>query len=173
MHGGRTPSRGSQYDRRRRVSSDERSIRLDAEPQGLSQDSTEVGPTGSGHVCIQTGNSAEEVLKLETRPRSRSSGYLQPGLGQPTGKGLCQFPLEPSRQRAEQSAATTSHIDSSGPSMEEPTVVSHSTGHAGRFPNPPSTQGRSNHTNHPEGVPAVLPQLATRDQRTALKGTGG
>ena len=28
--------------------------------------------TGSGHVCIQTDNSAEKVLQLETRPRSRA-----------------------------------------------------------------------------------------------------
>ena len=42
---------------------------LDAEPQGLS---IEVGPTGSGHVCIQADNSAEEVLHLGTRRRGEA-----------------------------------------------------------------------------------------------------
>ena len=32
-----------------------------------------MGTTGSGHVCIQTDNSAEKVLQLETRPRSRAA----------------------------------------------------------------------------------------------------
>ena len=32
-----------------------------------------MGSIGSGHVCIQTDNSAEEVLQLETRPRSRAA----------------------------------------------------------------------------------------------------
>ena len=36
--------------------------------------------------CIQTDNSAEEVLQLETRPRGRSSGCYQSELGQPTGE---------------------------------------------------------------------------------------
>ena len=121
--GGRAPSRGSQYNSRQRVSSDERSIQLDAEPQGLSQDSTEVGPTGSGHVCIQTDNSAEEVLQLETRPRGRSSGSGY----------LCQSLLEPIVGRVLNRVwqQQLSHIGSSGPSTEEPAVVSHSTGHAG------------------------------------------
>ena len=79
--GGRTPSRGSQYNCRQRVSSDERSIRLDTEPQGLSQDSTEVGPTGSGHVCIQADISAEEVLDAF----NQDWGSLQ-------GRGYANFP---------------------------------------------------------------------------------
>ena len=32
-----------------------------------------MGSTGSGHVCIQTDNSAEKILQLETRPRSRAA----------------------------------------------------------------------------------------------------
>ena len=55
-------------------------------------DPAEMGSTRSGHVCIQTDNSAEEVLKLETRSRGRSSGCLQPELGQPTGKGYANPP---------------------------------------------------------------------------------
>ena len=65
------------------------------------------------------------------------------------------------RQSAEQGAATRSHTGPSGPSMEEPAVISHSTGHAGGFPNPPSTH--LTHLilpTHPEGVTTVLPQLA-------------
>ena len=59
---------------------------MDVESHGLPQDPTEMGSTGSGHVCIQTDNTAEEVLQLETRSRSRSSGCFQPGLEQPTGE---------------------------------------------------------------------------------------
>ena len=37
-------------------------------------------PQGYIRICIQTDNSAEEVLHLETRSRGRSSGCLQPEL---------------------------------------------------------------------------------------------
>ena len=95
------------------------------------------GPSGY-MFCIQTENSAEKILQLETRPRSRISGCLQPELEQPTGEeGLCQSPLEPSRQSAEQSTATTGHTDPSGSSMEEPAMVPHPTGDAAGLPNPP------------------------------------
>ena len=40
---------------------------------------------------------------------------------------------------------------SSNSSMEEPAVVSHPTGDAGRLPNPPPIHGGSNHTNTPRG----------------------
>ena len=110
-----------------------------------------MGSTRSGHVCIQIDNSAEKVLQLETRPRSRSSECLQPELEQPTGEGLCQPPLESSWQSAEQNTTATSHTGPSGSSIEEPAVVSHPTGDAGRLPNPPPTHGGSNHTNTPRG----------------------
>ena len=67
------------------------------------------------------------------------------------------YSSKPGRQSAEQGAATRSHT---GP-MEEPAVIPHSTGHAGRFSNPPSTH--LTHPilpTHPEGVTTVLPQLA-------------
>ena len=98
------------------------------------QDSAVIESTGSGHVCIQTDNSAEEVLQLETRPRSRSSGCLQPELEQPTGEGLCQCL---SRLSTEQSTATTGDTGPSGSSIEEPVMVPHSTGRAGGLPFPP------------------------------------
>ena len=66
-------------------------------------------------------------------------------------RGLCQPPLESSRQGAEQSTTATSHTGPSGSSMEEPAVVSHPTGDAGGLPNPPPTQGGSDHTNTPRG----------------------
>ena len=113
----------------------------------LQQDPAEMGSTGSGHVCIQTDNSAEEVLQLETRLRGKSSGCLQSELGQPTGEGICQPSLEPSRQGAEQSTTTVGHTGPSCSSMEEPAMVPHSTGHAGGLPNPHPTQGGSDQTN--------------------------
>ena len=72
-------------------------------------------------------------------------------MGQPTGKGIRQPPLEPSRQGAEQSTTTAGHTGPSGSSMEEPAMVPHSTGHAGGLPNPHPTQGGSDHTNTPGG----------------------
>ena len=52
-----------------------------------------------------------------------------------TYRGVCQSPLESSRQSAEQNTTATSHTGPSGSSMEDPAVVSHPTGDAGRLPN--------------------------------------
>ena len=99
------------------------------------------------HVCIQTDNSAQEVFQLETRPRSRSAGCLQPELGKLTEEGPCQSCLESSRQNAQQSMTTAGHTGPSDSSMEEAAMVPHSTGHAGGLPNPPPIQGGPDHTN--------------------------
>ena len=149
--GGQASGGSPQYDCGPGIPSNEGPVRLDVESQDLQQDPAEMGSTRSGHVCIQTNNSAEKVLQLETRPGSRSSECLQPELEQPTGKGLCQPPLESSWQSVEQNTTATSHTGPSGSSMEEPAVVSHPTGDAGRLPNPPPTHGGSNHTNTPRG----------------------
>ena len=149
--GCRTSARSPQYNCGPRIPSNEGLVRLDVESQDLQEDPTEMGSTRSGHVRIQTDNSAEKVLQLEARPRSRSSECLQPELEQPTGEGLCQPPLEPSRQSAEQSTTATSHTGPSGSSMEESAVVSHPTGDASRLSNPPPIHGGSNHTNTPRG----------------------
>ena len=98
-----------QYNCRPRIPNNEGQIRWDVESQDLQQDPVKMGSTGSGHVCIQTDNSVEEVLQLEARSRGRSSGCLQSELRQPTGEGLCQPSLEPSRQSAEQSTTTAGH----------------------------------------------------------------
>ena len=99
-----------------------------------------MGPTGSGHVRIQTDDSTGEIFQLEARSRSRSSGCLQLGPEQHIREGLCQPPMEPSQQSAEQSPATACHTSSGGSSMEEPAMVPYSTGNAGRLPNPPPSQ---------------------------------
>ena len=142
--GGRASAGSPQYNCGPRIPRNEGLVRLDIESQDLLQDPAEMWPTRNGHVCIQTDNSAEEVLQLETRPRSEC---LQPELEQPTGEGLCQPPLESSGQSAEQNTTATSHTGPSGSSMEEPAVVSHPTGDAGRLPNLPPTHRGSNHTN--------------------------
>ena len=134
-----------QYNCGPRILGNEGPVRLDVESQDLQQDPAEMGPTGCGHVCIQTDNSAEEVLQLETRSRGRSSGCLQSELGQPTGEGLCQPSLEPSRQ----SATTAGHTGPSGSSMEEPAMVPHPIGHAGGLPSPPSSQEGPDYSNTP------------------------
>ena len=68
--GCRTSVGGPQYNCGPRIPRNEGLVRLDIESQDLLQDPAEMGPTRNGHVCIQTDNSAEEVLQLETRPRS-------------------------------------------------------------------------------------------------------
>ena len=91
----------------------------------------------------------KEVLQMEPRSRSRSSGCFQPGLEQPTGERLCQSSLESCWQSAKQSAATTDHTSSSGTSMEGPTMVPHTIGHVGELPSPPSSQEGPDHSNTP------------------------
>ena len=82
---------------------------------------------------------------------------LQPELGQPTGEGPCQSPLEPSRQNAGQSTVTTGHTHTSGFSMEEPAMVPNSTGHAGGLANSSPHKDDLSIPIHAVGVPAVLP----------------
>jgi len=147
--GGRTPARSPECNSRQEIPSDERLLRLDAEPQDFLQDQSEMGPTGGGLVCIQADNSAAEIFQLETGSRSKSSGCLHPGLEQHTREGLCQPSMESGQQSTEQNETTTSHTGAGGSSMEKPTMVSHSTGDAGRLPSPPSSQGKSAHANTP------------------------
>ena len=147
--GGRTSARSPQYDCRRGISSDEGSLRLDAEPSDFLQNQSEMGPIGSGHVRIQADDSTGEIFQLEARSRSRSSGCLQSGLEQHTREGLCQPPMEPSRQSAEHSPATASHASSGGSSMEEPAMVPHSTRNAGRLPSPTPSRRGPDHTITP------------------------
>ena len=54
-------TRSSQYNCRSRIPSNNGPIRLDVESQDLEQDPAEMWSTRSGHVCIQTDNSAEVV----------------------------------------------------------------------------------------------------------------
>ena len=84
----------SEYYRRRTVSDNEGSLRLEIGSKGIPLNQGEVVPTRGGYVCVQAHHSAGEVIQLETRPRGGSPGCVQPGLDQPPGEGICQPSLE-------------------------------------------------------------------------------
>ena len=133
----RTPTRCSEHDSRRRVAGHEGPLGLDAEPPDILPDSGKMGTTGSGYVHISADDSAGEILQLETRPRGRGPGCIQPGLDHTPREGLCQPPLEPGGPSAEQSSATTGHSSPDSPSVDKPAMVPSPSGNANRLSSPP------------------------------------
>ena len=136
-----------EHDSRRRVSSDEGSVRLDVGPTDIPTDTEEMGSTRSGHVCLETNCPAGQILQLETRPRGRSHGCVQPRLDQHPGEGLCQPPMESLGQSPEQNTTAESHTGSDSTSLEEPALVPNPARVAGGFSTAPSTEEGSDHPN--------------------------
>ena len=145
----RTPAGCYEHSSQRGVTSDEGSLRLDAESSDIPLHPNKMGATRSGPVCLQTKYPTEEVLQLETRPRGRSPGRIQSRLEYSQGEGLCQSTLEFSGESTEQSTSTEGHTGSDSPSVEEPTMVPSTAGDDGGLSNPPPTDEGHSHSNTP------------------------
>ena len=150
----RTPPRGPECSSRRRVPSDEGSLGLDAEPSGIQQDPEELGPSGSGLVCIQTDDPAGAVLQLETRPRGGGSGCVQPRLAGTAGESLCQPSMEPGRESVDEGMAAGDYSSADCTSVEEPAMVSSVTGVPSGFPNPSPSEEGTDHSDTPRECPS-------------------
>ena len=87
---GRAHSRKYQYLCRQGISSDDRSVGLEAPPIDIQQAQQPAGPISGRPVCFQSVNPAKEVLQLETGPSGRGDGCLPPGLDR---VGICQSTL--------------------------------------------------------------------------------
>ena len=137
------------------VTSNDRSIGLDAEPYGVPEDSGEVGPDVHRSVCNQANDSAGQILQLETGPRSDGNGWMPlHKTGRRLGRGhlqmyVCQPPLELDRQSSAQNTGTESPSYSGSSSLENPTVVSQLDSNPDRHPSTDSVSEQSDNTITP------------------------
>jgi len=89
--------------------------------------------TGSGLVHITPYKAAPSLLQLETRPRSRGDGRLHAELGNTSG--VRQSPMVPDTLLSHESEEASSKDSSTDNTpVENPTMVSTSTGTSGGLP---------------------------------------
>ena len=120
-----TPTGGREYQGRQGVESDERSLRLDAEPRDFSSDMDSLSPTGSRPICHLSIIPAPSLLQLASRPIGRSDRCFPPGLE--SSEGLRQSPLEPDREGIGESRATEGRANPSGANMALSALVPQAT----------------------------------------------
>ena len=144
-HGG-TPPRSPEHSSRRGITGDEGQVRLDVESKNLQQNPGAARATGSGPVCITPVNTTTQILQLETRPRSRSSECVCPGLAAPPREGLCQPPLVTDQQGTNSGASSESHNNPGGTGVENTSLVPQATGHAGGLSIEDCNPGGGNHS---------------------------
>ena len=103
---------------------------------------------------------ADKIFQLEARPRGRSPGCLQSGLDHTPGKGLCQPPIEPSGESAEQSTPAEGHTGPDSPCMENQPWYPALLEMMIDFPVLLLQRRDMCHLTHPVCVPHLIPQLA-------------
>ena len=125
----RTPPGSPQHDSRSRITDTSGSLRLDAEPECISENKGGDGAPGGGLICFETNQATTPILQLESRSRSSSDGCLHAGLV--TTPGLCQstLVLDPSVPLQGENAIGASSVNNS--LVENPVVVSNSAGAPG------------------------------------------
>jgi len=101
------PSRSPQHNSRSQISVKLGLLRLDAEPEGISDNKRENGAPGSGPLCFLPELATATILHLESRSVSSSDGRLQAGLV--TTLGLCQSTLVPDPPVSLQSKKPSQH----------------------------------------------------------------
>ena len=136
---GTTPSREGKCYSRPGIQSDERPVRLDAEPRNIQQ-ATEVTGNRDTPVCIPSNQPASPILQLETRPSSSSNRCLLAGLVE--HGNLCQPTMELDRQSPNKTASTRKHTDViSNPTMAITAMVPSTAGPSNRLATPPPREG--------------------------------
>jgi len=92
-----SPSRGFagpiEHSGRRGVQNSEGSLRLEAEPTGVSAYRYGIGATESGFVCFTTDKAASPILQLETGSRIRGYRRFYAEMG--GHSRVCQPPMVP------------------------------------------------------------------------------
>ena len=120
-----TLTREGERQSRHGVESDERSLRLDAEPVNIPTGTTTLPILGGRPVCNTTDLPTASLLQLETRSISRGDGCLPSRLE--AGERLCQSPLELGRKSIGKGGGANSGSNPTRSNMAITTMVSQTT----------------------------------------------
>ena len=142
---GYSPGRCSECHSRRRITCDERQVRLDALAQGFQQNQPDHGTTTSGPICISTDPPTAGLCELETRPRGNGNRCIHPRLD--TVSWICKHTMEPGRQSSVSSQKPKGTIGTSNTSVEVSGMVPNLTGNAGSGTLPASKYTRLDSTD--------------------------
>ena len=91
--GCRASPRTSQYSSGYRIKISEGPLRLDVEPNGVSEDHDPVGPVRARPACLQVNQTTSPFLQLEAQLRSGDHRHLSARLDK--AAGICQSTLVP------------------------------------------------------------------------------
>ena len=143
--GCRAPPWTSQYSSGYRIKISEGPLRLDVEPNGVSEDHDPVRPRP---VCLQVNQTTSLFLQLEARPRSGGHGCLPARLDKATG--ICQSTLVPYTPLSIKDQGRDGENSHSCPSVEDTVVVSSAVGTTrGLSKSPPPSGGSSSDAIRP------------------------
>jgi len=142
---GRTLAGSPQCNSRPGVMYGPRSLRLDAQSEHISEN---LGPPGNGPVCLAPDQATSSLLQLESRPRSHSDRRFLAGLV-PTTR-VCQSTMVLDSLLSLQSISTGSINHSL---LEDPIMVSNTTGTPGWLPSNSTSTARSGGDANRSGVP--------------------
>ena len=120
-------------------------MRMDVESPCVQSDPISDGPMQDKLVCLTPNKTTSEVLQLETRPRGRGDGCLQPGLVD--CEGLRQSTMVPDSSLPVTGKTTDGKDGSNNPTMEFPAMVS----------NHPRSTGRPSSSPPSKNRPVILP----------------
>ena len=154
----RTPSKSSQHDSRPGaliisgpgVSVILRLLQLDAEPNGVSENNRKIGSIGGGLVRLSPHQTASFVLQLESRPRGSSNKCIHAGLVKTMG--LYQSTLVPDSLLSVQGEVAVCKSGVNNSSVENPIMVSSSSGCPGGLPSSSTNSIRDGNDTNRTGV---------------------
>ena len=145
-----TPPWSPQRDSRPGISGGQGSLRLDAQPSCVSENSGEHGSAGGGSVCLSPDKAITTLLQLEGGPGGSSHRCIHAGLVSP--ERLCEPTLVPDQPLSLQGESRGSASSVSNTTVDYTTLVSHSTGTVGGLPSPAGQQTGSGSTTNGSGV---------------------
>ena len=118
---GHSPPRRLQHTGRPSISALDRQVRLEAQPNCLSEHPAHMGTPRDGLVCVTAVNPTTPFLQLEARSRSLGNRCVRSGLDPVSG--FCESPLVPSGQVSSTGGTPGSGVSDGDSSMVQPAMV--------------------------------------------------
>ena len=123
---------------------------MDVESPCVQSDPISDGPMQDKLVCLTPNKTTPKVLQLETRPRGRGDGCLQPGLVD--CEGLRQSTMVPDSSLPVTGKTTDGKDGSNNPTMEFPAMVSNHPRSTGRPSSSPPSKNRPGNPPNRSGI---------------------
>ena len=161
-------ARSNERGGRQRIEIHERLIGLESGSANISDNQQDLWPTGSGPICIQTDQPVPSLLQLAARSICRGNRCLPAGLD--NGEGLCQPPMEPNTEGANESTVSGSRLNPGSPSVEDTAMVPLSTINVSGLATPATQAGHYNRVSTHNAPTSRLEHLRERLSKQGLSG---